>query len=280
MSSLLPNPGQSNYAAANAFLDSFASYRQGLGLPALSVHWSVWDVPGLNSSLKDHERARFVRLGLSPIDPASGIEALESLMQNGTAEAAVFPVDWATYLDQFAPGTEPQLTAVLAEESRSRVNDDELNSARQQLRNKLDAATPAERTEILEDLLKQHVADVLGFTSVQTLDPSVGFSEIGMDSVMAVELQHRIQRSLGVSLPATALFDKPNIQALARHLAGNVLKFEAVPQPAVPNASGEATAAEASRELDAISEDELVALLSKELDSTEGAADPTGGRRR
>jgi hypothetical protein len=101
-----------------------------------------------------------------------------------------------------------------------------------------------------------------------------------MDSVMAVELQHRIQRSLGVSLPATALFDKPNIQALARHLAGNVLKFEAVPQPAVPKASGEAKAAEASREVDSMSEDELVALLSKELDSTEGAADPTGGRRR
>ena len=266
MSSLLPNPGQSNYAAANAFLDAFASYRQGLGLPALAVQWSVWDVPGLNVSLKDHERARFAQMGLSPIDPASGFEALESLMQNGAAGAAVFPVDWAAYLDRFIPGTEPPLTAVLAEESRSRGKDDELTSARQQLRDKLDAAAPAERTEILEDLLKQQVADVLGFASAQTLDPSVGFSEIGMDSVMAVELQHRIQRILGVSLPATALFDKPNIQALARHLAEHVLKFEAVPQPAVPKASVEAKTAEASHELDSISEDELVALLSKELD--------------
>ena len=67
---------------------------------------------------------------------------------------------------------------------------------------------------------------------------------------------------------------------LARHLAENVLKFEAVHQSASRNASNEAKTTEASREVDSMSEDELVALLSKELDKSEGSADTAGGRRR
>jgi acyl carrier protein len=219
-------------------------------------------------------------MGLSPIDPASAMDALDGLMQSGQAEAAVFPVDWAAYLGQFAPGTEPALTAVLADEWRSRARADEMDGARQQLLERLEAATPVERTEMLEDLLQRHVTDVLGFTSAQAFDPSAGFTEIGMDSVMAVELQHRIQRSLGVSLPATALFDKPNIQMLARHLLEHVLKLEAGQQPAARNASTAVKTAAAAPDLDGMSEEELVALLSKEVDGSAGAVDPPQGRRR
>ncbi len=221
----LPNVGQSSYAAANAFLDSLAHFRKGLGLPALSVNWGLWAGPGIAQGTGAQEI--LATYGVGAIRPEQGLRAFDFLFQSEDAEAAVLPVDWQKYFSHFRAGAEPKLLSRLAADVRDRSEDEELRKRRDRLLQRLQEATESERQEQVEDFIAEQVMEVLGFASRDEVDFSVGFFEIGLDSMMAVELQSRIQTGLGISIPATTAFDQPNITALARYLLDNFLVFEA-----------------------------------------------------
>jgi NADP-dependent 3-hydroxy acid dehydrogenase YdfG/acyl carrier protein len=249
----MPNAGQTSYSAANAFLDSLAHVRQGMGLPALSVNWGRWEGPGLAGETGKQEQNRLSTHGVGTIDAEQGLRALDFLFSGHDAQGVVLPLDWRKYFSHYREGAEPMLLSKLATEIRGRAEDEKVQNERVQLLQRLQQSTAPERQEIVEDFIAQQVMEVLGFKSRQEVELSVGFFEIGLDSMMAVELQSRIQSGLGVSIPATTAFDQPNITALARYLLDTFLVFEAPPQSAKPETE------------DDLSEDQLLAFLGDEL---------------
>ena len=179
--------GQSNYGAANAFMDNLISYRRSLGLPGTSINWSIWDEVGMASRLTSGQQQNLTQQGLKAIAPKQGLKVLKQLIQQQTTQTIVFPVDWKTFLDRqphnlFFAKLKPQTTAKPAS-----------TSFLQQL-----AQTPkSDRYEILQSYIREQIAKVLGFSDPEDIDTQEKFADLGMDSLMAVEFKNSLQASLG-----------------------------------------------------------------------------------
>jgi myxalamid-type polyketide synthase MxaB len=211
IASLIGSPGQGNYAAANAFMDALAHYRRGLGLPALTVNWGVWADVGMAAQLSERDRARLEEQGLGAIAPQQGLQLLEALLQSQGTQVGVLPVDWSIFLQQFPknPFFE-ELTPKTAEKNAQ---------PRSEFLQQLDAASNGDRKTLLCGRIRSQVAKVLGFDSPEYIEIQQNFGDLGMDSLMAVELKNALQASFGVSIPLTSAFDYPTVELLTDYLA-------------------------------------------------------------
>ncbi|HSP81968.1 MAG TPA: acyl carrier protein, partial [Myxococcaceae bacterium] len=139
------------------------------------------------------------------------------------------------------------------------------------LAERLLAALPHERPEVLTRSLKEEVARILRLESSEEVDWSQGFVELGMDSLMAIELRNALQKGLGRKIPATVALDHPTLDFLVKHLLEGVLKLdgeEAAPKSTAPaSAAAPAPAAGEAleQELDALSDEELARLVAEDL---------------
>ncbi len=235
----LPSEGQGSYSAANAFLDALAHYRKAKGLPALSINWGPWEGTGMAGRAGALAWQRWRTWGISPIARREGLEVLECLLQGGDPQVGVLPIEWAKFVRRLPEGREPSLIAEIAEHVRSQLKDEALVTRRQDLLRQLSHASQAERQTMLAAFIQDQVVEILKLDPSQRLDASQALIEIGMDSMMAVELQHRIQAGLGLTLPATAGFDYPSVEALAGHLCDKMWSVEsAMPGSDRPEAQG------------------------------------------
>jgi thioesterase domain-containing protein len=216
---LLGSPGQGNYAAANAFLDALAHHRRSRGLPGLSINWGAWSEVGLAAQHGTAERV--AGFGMGVIDPSSGLAALERLLNLDRTQTAVIPADWSRLFAQ--GGQPPAFLSRLAGEVPGRATPKRDN----EWAKRLQSAPPGNRRELLAEYVQQQAARVLGLVDEQKLDPSRSLFDLGMDSLMAVELRNRVQADLGGAFPTTLVFDHPTIEALAGRLS--------VAQPALPS---------------------------------------------
>jgi acyl carrier protein len=128
----------------------------------------------------------------------------------------------------------------------------------------LQAALPDERLDLLIDVVRGYVARILRLDPNEPFDRRARLMDLGVDSLMAVELRSRLSSGLGLAqtLPATLIFDYPTVEAIARYLLSEVLTFDEV--PAVPSASAESTAANVD-DIEDLSDEEVAALLLKKL---------------
>lgn len=223
-SSLLGSAGQGNYAAANAFLDGLAHHRRSLGLPGLSVNWGAWGEGGMAARLADQFQSRIRSLGMSSIPPEQGLQLLDRLLGQSATLVGVFPVDWSQFVAQLPAGMKmPVLEAFIG--SQGVAKDTQTNEFLAQLK----AAKAGDRPQLMTNYLQGVVGKLLGFPDSQMLDPQLGFFEMGMDSLLALELRNVLQTSLGCALSATVLFEYSNIESLAEYLTTDVLagKLEA-----------------------------------------------------
>ncbi|MEZ4867749.1 MAG: type I polyketide synthase [Caldilineaceae bacterium] len=204
LASLIGSPGQANYAAANAFLDALAAYRQGLGLPALAINWGPWSAVGLA------RRAPVNANGLGRIAPQAGVTVFGQLLTAPVAQVGVLPIDWS----QFA--AHGPLFALV------RPTADAIQASVHTFRQSLDAARPDKRRGLLETHVRAQVTQVLRGDPA-AYDWQSGFFALGMDSLTAVELRNKLQSTLGLTLPATLLFDYPTLESLVDYLARNLL---------------------------------------------------------
>jgi acyl transferase domain-containing protein len=259
ITSLLGSPGQGNYAAANAFLDGLAHARRAQGLPALSINWGVWAEVGL--AMQQERAERMARRGLHALQPEEGLAALTYLCRQDVAQSAVSAIDWPLYLGQLPPGSKSRwLTA----QARG-VDGSELagGAAAQpvEILQQLNSARLEERYDLLLNYVRSQVAVIMGFAADYPLEARQGFFQLGMDSLMTIELRNRLQATLPCTLSSTLAFDYPTIAILTQHLLTTLFP------PETPAPEAAAQPAEPVPALEKLSRDELKALLDQELAS-------------
>jgi NADPH:quinone reductase-like Zn-dependent oxidoreductase/acyl carrier protein len=215
----LGSPGQANYAAANAFLDALAYYRRARGLPGLSLAWGAWErATRMTTALTDIDRARLARQGVSTLTDSQGLELLDAA--RAIDEPLLLPVclDTAALRAQSRAGLLPPiLSSLIGAPARSASN------AKGSLARRLSAAPESDWDTIVLELVKSHVANVLGHASAEAIDPQRAFKDLGFDSLSAVELRNRLIHATGAKLPATLVFDHPTPIAVAGFLKSEVV---------------------------------------------------------
>jgi NAD(P)-dependent dehydrogenase (short-subunit alcohol dehydrogenase family)/acyl carrier protein len=216
--SILGSAGQGSYAAANAFLDALAHLRRGRGLPGLTVNWGPWAEVGMAARLTPRDRERLDAQGFRAITVAQGTSLLFDLIEAGQAQVVVLPVDWTRYVRFFGPGGIPRLVADVARAAAEASPDKAEEGKVTSLAQRLQQASPARRRGILMLAIQDLAVKVMGLAPTSAVDPDRPLREIGLDSLMAVELRNALAAGLGRSLPATLLFDHPSINAIADHL--------------------------------------------------------------
>ena len=218
---ILGNPGQANHAAANAFLDQLAAHRRALGLPGQAIAWGAWSELGEAEEQRERIAGRREASGTGWFTPEKGFKAFERLLRQDAANAVVAAVDWPVFGESIG-GRPPLLEEVLAVAA-----DDEDSSPSEDLLVRLAATPAAEREDLLESFLQREVQAVLRLPSAPP--PTVGFFDLGMDSLMAVELRNRLNRAFSETYvaPNTLVFDHPTIKDLALHMAGELAETDA-----------------------------------------------------
>ncbi len=230
--SLLGQPGQGNYAAANAFLDALAHYRRALGKPALSINWGAWSGLGFAETPGGKRvAARLALAGIKSIAPRQALEVMERLLRQRSIQVVVVPVDWERYRQFYPAGTESPL---LSELSREEADNSPHATHPGEKRNSILAAEPAERLQLIQSHLTELVARVLG-QSASKLDVQQPLSNLGLDSLMAVELKNRIAIELDVNVPMVTFLSGPSVEQAASQLL-HLLTSES-PGSSVPIAS-------------------------------------------
>ncbi|MGQ4406747.1 type I polyketide synthase, partial [Streptomyces hayashii] len=233
-------PGQANYAAANAYLDSIAVHRRADGLPATSIVWGPWSqTAGMTGAMDGTDVRRMSRGGLLPLDAAQGLALFDAARDGVVAAPVVARFDRTALRTQAAAGGLPALLAGLVTAPRRRVRA-ELGEGRSDLRERLTALGRGERAKALLELVRTQVAAVLGHGTQEDIDPERAFKDLGFDSLTAVELRNRLDTATGLRLPATLVFDHPTAAALSGHLDAELFGADEPageappPVPAVP----------------------------------------------
>ncbi|MFK3985707.1 SDR family NAD(P)-dependent oxidoreductase [Micromonospora sp. NPDC050397] len=208
---LFGNAGQGNYAAANAFLDAYAVRLRAKGVAATSLAWGLWDA-GMGGALTDADRERMRRGGVLPLTPEQGLVAFDAALGTGTALVAPLVIDISALRDATVV---PPLLRGLAP---ARAN----APARDVLGRQLAALPSAERDHAVLGLVRTQVAEVLGYASADRVAAGRAFTELGFDSLTAVELRNRLTAATGLRLPSTLVFDYPTVALLAAFVSGEL----------------------------------------------------------
>ncbi|KAB7802257.1 phthiocerol type I polyketide synthase PpsB [Mycobacterium tuberculosis] len=211
VSGLLGSRWLAHYTATSAFLDSFAGARRTMGLPATVVDWGLWK--SLADVQKDATQIS-AESGLQPMADEVAIGALPLVMNPDAAVATVVvAADW------------PLLAAAYRTRGALRIVDDllpapeDVGKGESEFRTSLRSCPAEKRRDMLFDHVGALAATVMGMPPTEPLDPSAGFFQLGMDSLMSVTLQRALSESLGEFLPASVVFDYPTVYSLTDYLA-------------------------------------------------------------
>ncbi len=222
-------PGQGNYVAANTFLDALAGHRRAAGLTGTSLAWGPWvHEAGIGRDLGEQSLSRISRSGVTALGADEGLAVMDAAL--ATEDAVLIPVR----LDVAAlRGADvPPLWRALAGAPARRTAASAPAADSDSLRKRLAAATRQERDRMLRQLVLAHVAAVLGHASAASIGADRAFTDLGFDSLTAVELRNRLRAETGLRLPATLIFDHPTPAALAVSLRGELIGDLSAPPPA------------------------------------------------
>ena len=259
--------GLGHYAAANQALDMLAHWRRKRGLRALSVNWGTWEEMRVASKTDKEE---FERAGLRPMPCDRALTALERLISADRTSGIVASVDWNTLRGVYEARRRRPLFAEIQRRyspEHQRAPLQKSTAPKSNLTQELQNASPVRRREIVIGHLRSLVASVLGFHPSREIDLEQGLFDLGLDSLMAVELKGRLESSLGQELPSTLIFNYPNIRALTDYILCEALKFapESKTEISEPQVDPE-RAPSSGQPVDDLSEEEIAHLLLKKLE--------------
>jgi polyketide synthase 12/polyene macrolide polyketide synthase/epothilone polyketide synthase D len=219
MASVLGTAGQSNYAAANAFLDGLAHARRACGLAGLSINWGPWGGSGMATTLAAQDRQRFAAQGFGVMHPDQGFAALEQLLSSSAAQVGVLVADWSKAIARYGTAALPSLLRDLAPVTAHSASPSRTSGERSSLMAQLESLPASGWTGVLVGHVRDQAIKVLGLGASFALDTRAGLRDLGLDSLMALDLRNRLQSSLGRPLPSTLAFDHPTVDALAEYLS-------------------------------------------------------------
>jgi len=233
--SIVGSPSQSNYAAANAFLDGLAQHRRHEGLPALSVNWGPWADVGMAARLEQRMSHLYLR-GVSAIRPAEGVEALGRIMARNLTQITVLPVDMAAWVES--------MPVILGSPFFSRMTAGLDSSARhtaladREIFERLHAASADDRASVALAYLRTRLALLMACPEDE-LTPEANLLDLGLDSLMVMGAINDIKRDLRVTLYPREIYQRPYLRALAEYVAREFAGGQAgVPAVSLPVANG------------------------------------------
>jgi phthiocerol/phenolphthiocerol synthesis type-I polyketide synthase C len=243
--SVLGSPGQGNYAAANAFLDGLAQYRRAKGLPGLSINWGPWAEVGM--AARQDRGKNLAQRGMQSLEPSQGLAVLDRLLRLDVAQVGAFRVSARQWRQFYQLAGERPLLEALAREGSTAEPAARGGAVR--------AAILAAEPERQQRLVEEYLAGILGF-SADKLDMTQPLDQLGLDSLMAIELKNRVEVDLGVALTMGHFLQMPSMQGLANSILADLKPAEA---------DGDMDKIdEVLQQLENLSEDEVKALLADE----------------
>jgi NADP-dependent 3-hydroxy acid dehydrogenase YdfG/acyl carrier protein len=245
-----------SYAAANHFLDALAHQRRSEGRPALSIDWARWDVVGVTTP----DAYRFWdRIGLQPMPEDAALAVLERLIARNAIQKTVGRVEWSRFRAlRDAKSTQRFLEHVGAPAVPQPVGEPAAHVP--SLAAEIAGASDEQKVARITSFIQRTVSAILGLDPLRPLDVDRGFAQMGLDSLMAIELRNRLQKALDRTLPSPVVFNYPTARALGAYLAGT--RVEPVKAAA---ASAPLTPALDAAAVDSMSDEEAEALLATRM---------------
>nr|WP_281873415.1 type I polyketide synthase [Nocardia sputorum] len=217
IAAVLGSAGQGNYAAANSVLDALARRRVAAGLPAVSMAWGPWSQHGgMTADLGRAGLERLSRMGFRPLTESDGLALFDRAVGADTPLVAAVDFDTAALSAQARAGLlPPPLRSLVAVPRRAAGGGGELAE-------RLASAPPDRHDAIVLEFVRGQVAEVLGHATGDLIEADKPFSELGFDSLGAVDLRNRLTKATGLRLPSTLAFDHPTSAAVARLLRSRI----------------------------------------------------------
>ncbi len=218
LAGLVGSSGQANYSAANSFLDGLAAHRRAEGLPAMSLGWGLWDqASDMTGGLDAAGRARLARTGVKALSSAEALQLFDTAMVIDAPLLLPAHIDTIA-LRANAAVVPPMFVDLLNAPTRRRVDDSlAASKSKSALAQRIHGLTDDQQHAVLVDLVRSHIATVLGNTTPEAIDPDKAFQELGFDSLTAVEMRNRLKVATGLALSPTLIFDYPTPSRLASY---------------------------------------------------------------
>lgn len=261
LAAMLGSKGQSNYAAANGFMDQLCAWRRQRGLAGLSINWSAWDGIGMAA-----KTAKSNSNGLQRLSPSQALAMLELALASGYSQLGVADIDWSIFAHQWHGELPPLVEDWLAQRSTqhaphlvSGVDKIPATDAARELRQ----APPALRQETAKRHVQLIARQIMGQNESNVLAEDKSFHELGFDSVMSIELKMKLQDSFSMRVPSTVMFDYPNVDSLAAWLVQTLAADEIQAEDRNKHNSPKLNAK--PNDFDHLNEDQLAEVLDKLL---------------
>lgn len=207
--------GQSNYAAANGFIDTLAHHRRALGKPALTINWGPWSGSGMAANLDARDLQRMEEAGMSALKPEDALTAMSQLLIHRVPQAGVFDLDWSLIFKRDADPSRKSLFRDLMGESGSSTGVSFIEQ--------FSTAAPELREGILGEKISSLLAEVLGVESGSQIDRDKNVVDYGVNSLMGMDFRNRLQGVLKTKLPATLVLKYPTVNAMVKCIIEEVM---------------------------------------------------------
>lgn len=262
---VLGAPGQANYAAANAWLDALAHRRRARGLPAQSIDWGPWKTVGMAARLGEDALRRWESQGIVALDPVDGTRALQAAVVDGLAQVAIMRLRWPSLLHFFSKHRVPPLLRELASAEQRGAVADRIPDRAGDIVSELSELRADQRRDRVTDEARRQLLLVLGLDEQFPVNARDGLIDLGLDSLMAVELSNRLSAIVGRTLPTTLAFEQPTLEHLSAHIVE--LLADRVDFDAGAAERGSSQVPETTEDdLDELSASDLTDALLNELD--------------
>ena len=228
MASMVGSAGQNNYCAANAFLDGLAGLRRSQALPALSIAWGPWAETGMAAALEFGG-------SLDKLSVQEGLDALRTLMRTQrvpAGSAGVMKIRWDLFAERFPNADAQAWFSNVSSSVSDRTRRGGTKSDAGFLKS-FHASPEADRQKVLEDHILDTLRKSMGLSASHEIARGEGWSALGVDSLMMVEIQNRLENSLKLTLPIELLTGEASIRAVSEFALRKLR--ESAPPAAEPN---------------------------------------------
>lgn len=226
MTAVLGRAGQAAYGAGNAYMGALARLRQAYGLPATCIHWCGWSDIGMAARLDSRTLARLEQSGIGMIDSTAALDLMLALVRTNCPDPAVLPMDWRRYASQLQ--TVPSLLRDLVATDHA-PQQPALPEHKNRVAELRESNDPKQG---LQEFVAETLCRVMALDHVSAIAPDARLYDLGLDSIMVVDLQETLEQQLSLQLTPTLVFNHPTLDALVDFLFAELnLEKDSQPEP-------------------------------------------------